>query len=85
MSARIFLTLTMLLLAVPATAATLSLDGPLEQGALIRGQTDSGARVSLNGNALRVAPASATSRFCTAAPMAATNISRSAAARRSSG
>ncbi|HUE19150.1 MAG TPA: M23 family metallopeptidase [Stellaceae bacterium] len=56
MSARIFLTLTMLLLAVPATAATLSLDGPLEQGALIRGQTDSGARVSLNGNALRVAP-----------------------------
>jgi biotin carboxyl carrier protein len=44
------------LLAVPALADTLTLDGPMEQGGLIRGKTDPGARVMLDGHALRVAP-----------------------------
>jgi hypothetical protein len=56
MSARFILPLIVSMLAGSAQAAMLSLDGPLEQGALIRGLTDPGARVSLNGNALRVAP-----------------------------
>jgi len=45
-----------LALANTASAATLSLDGPLEQGALIRGRTEPGARVVLDGRAIRVAP-----------------------------
>jgi len=45
-----------LLLAVPAFAGTLTLDGPLEQGSLVRGTVTPGARVSLDGKKLRVAP-----------------------------
>jgi murein DD-endopeptidase MepM/ murein hydrolase activator NlpD len=44
------------LLATPALANTLTLDGPLEQGALIHGRTEPGAKVALDGKRLRVAP-----------------------------
>jgi murein DD-endopeptidase MepM/ murein hydrolase activator NlpD len=44
------------LLAVPARAGSLSLDGPLEQGSLVRGMVSPGATVSLDGKMLRVAP-----------------------------
>jgi murein DD-endopeptidase MepM/ murein hydrolase activator NlpD len=54
---RIALGLMMLLAATaPALADTLTLDGPMEQGALIRGHVDPGARVTLDGQRLRVAP-----------------------------
>lgn len=43
-------------IAVPACAGTLTLDGPIEQGGLIRGKVDPGASVSLDGAKLRVAP-----------------------------
>lgn len=43
-------------LAGPVLAATLNLDGALEQGALVRGTTAAGARVTLDGRAVRVAP-----------------------------
>ena len=36
-------------LAVPARAGSLTLDGPLEQGGLVHGKVDPGARVSLDG------------------------------------
>jgi len=39
-----------------ALAGTLILDGPLEQGGLIHGKTEPGARVTLDGRAIRVAP-----------------------------
>jgi murein DD-endopeptidase MepM/ murein hydrolase activator NlpD len=45
-----------LLLAAPALGGTLSLDGTLEQGGLIRGTVSPGATVNLDGKALRVAP-----------------------------
>jgi len=45
-----------LLLVSPAWAGTLTLDGAMEQGGLIRGTVDPGARVSLDGKTLRVAP-----------------------------
>ncbi len=44
------------LLAVSARAGSLSLDGPLEQGGLVRGAVTPGAAVSLDGKKLRVAP-----------------------------
>ncbi|MGA3304698.1 MAG: M23 family metallopeptidase [Stellaceae bacterium] len=42
-------------LAAPAFAGTLTLDGPIEQGGLIRGKVDPGASVSLDGAPVRVA------------------------------
>ena len=42
--------------AVPSWAGTLSLEGSVEQGGLVRGKTDPGAAVTLDGRALRVAP-----------------------------
>jgi murein DD-endopeptidase MepM/ murein hydrolase activator NlpD len=45
-----------LLAAAPACAGTLTLDGPMEQGGLIRGKVDPGASVSLDGAPVRVAP-----------------------------
>jgi murein DD-endopeptidase MepM/ murein hydrolase activator NlpD len=39
-----------------AHAADLTLDGPVEQGALVHGKTDPGAKVALDGRAVRVAP-----------------------------
>jgi len=39
-----------------ASAATLTLDGPLEQGALVHGATEPGTRISLDGHPVRVAP-----------------------------
>jgi len=44
-----------LLMAAPSLAGTLVLDGAIEQGGLVHGRTDPGARVSLDGRALRVA------------------------------
>ncbi|HUC65970.1 MAG TPA: M23 family metallopeptidase [Stellaceae bacterium] len=43
------------LLASPALAGTLVLEGPVEQGSLVHGKTDSGAKVTLDGRAVRVA------------------------------
>lgn len=39
-----------------ALAGTLDLDGPLEEGGLVRGRTVPGAQVRLDGRAVRVAP-----------------------------
>jgi len=44
------------LCAAPALANTLTLDGPMEQGALIRGSAEPGATATLDGRRLRVAP-----------------------------
>jgi murein DD-endopeptidase MepM/ murein hydrolase activator NlpD len=49
-------TAAILMLASPVLADDLILTGPMEQGALIRGRADPGARVILNGHPLRVAP-----------------------------
>jgi murein DD-endopeptidase MepM/ murein hydrolase activator NlpD len=46
----------LLLTAIPAFAHTLTLEGAMEQGGLIRGKAEPGARVTLDGRALRVAP-----------------------------
>jgi len=43
-------------LAQPANAGSLSLDGAAEQGGLMRGTVDPGARVALDGKPVRVAP-----------------------------
>jgi murein DD-endopeptidase MepM/ murein hydrolase activator NlpD len=48
--------LALLALAPPCFADPLTLDGAIEQGGLVRGRTAPGARVSLDGRALRVAP-----------------------------
>jgi murein DD-endopeptidase MepM/ murein hydrolase activator NlpD len=48
--------LILLLVASPALAGTLELSTPVEQGALVHGRTDPGAKVSLDGKSLRVAP-----------------------------
>lgn len=45
-----------LVLAYPCLAATLTLDGAVEQGGLVRGKTDPDAKVTLDGRAVRVAP-----------------------------
>ena len=45
-----------LLLAHPCLADALGLDGAVEQGGLVRGRTEPGAIVTLDGRALRVAP-----------------------------
>lgn len=47
--------LAALLIAAPSLAGTLLLEGAVEQGGLVHGRTDPGARVSLDGRALRVA------------------------------
>ena len=44
------------LIAAPCWAGTLTLDGEVEQGGLVRGKTDPGAQVTLDGRAIRVAP-----------------------------
>jgi murein DD-endopeptidase MepM/ murein hydrolase activator NlpD len=46
----------LLLSAAPALADTLVLDGPMEQGGLIHGKIAPGARVTLDGRRVRVAP-----------------------------
>ena len=52
----LFALVAVLPIAVPAYAGTLTLDGPIEQGGLIRGKVDPGASVSLDGAPVRVAP-----------------------------
>jgi murein DD-endopeptidase MepM/ murein hydrolase activator NlpD len=42
--------------AAPGWAGTLSLEGAIEQGGLVRGKTEPGAIVTLDGRAVRVAP-----------------------------
>jgi murein DD-endopeptidase MepM/ murein hydrolase activator NlpD len=49
------LSLLLLAIADPCAAGTLSLDGAIEQGGLVRGKTDPGATVTLDGRAVRVA------------------------------
>lgn len=53
---RYVLCAVLMLAASPALAHTLTLDGAMEQGGLIRGKTEPGARVMLDGRAIRVAP-----------------------------
>lgn len=48
--------IVILLCAVPAFANPLTLDGPMEQGGLVRGHTEPDATVALDGRRLRVAP-----------------------------
>jgi murein DD-endopeptidase MepM/ murein hydrolase activator NlpD len=50
------LALLLLTIAAPCAAGTLSLEGTVEQGGLVRGKTDPGASVTLDGRAVRVAP-----------------------------
>ena len=52
----LFLATVSLAIAAPAWAGTLELSSPIEQGALVRGVTEPGAHVSLDGHAIRVAP-----------------------------
>ena len=52
----IFLAMSILLTTTPAVAHTLTLDGAMEQGGLIRGKAEPGARATLDGRSLRVAP-----------------------------
>ncbi len=55
-SRRRFTTAALLLIvATPSWAENLSLEGTIEQGGLVRGKTDSGAVVTLDGRAVRVA------------------------------
>ena len=56
MSARLVFAISLAAFAASAHAASLTLDGPLEQGALVRGTVEPGARVSLDGHPIRVAP-----------------------------
>jgi murein DD-endopeptidase MepM/ murein hydrolase activator NlpD len=44
------------LIAAPCWAGTLTLDGAVEQGGLVRGKAEPGAQVVLDGRAIRVAP-----------------------------
>jgi hypothetical protein len=48
--------LALLLLAHPAFAGSLRLDGPIEQGGLVRGKAEPGAKVALDGQPVRIAP-----------------------------
>ncbi|PPR10084.1 MAG: Murein DD-endopeptidase MepM [Alphaproteobacteria bacterium MarineAlpha11_Bin1] len=48
--------ITLCLISTPASARTLSLTGHFMQGGLITGQTNPGAKVSLDGKKLRVSP-----------------------------
>ena len=47
--------IALLLTAAPALADPLTLDGPIEQGGLVHGRTEPGAKVTLDGRAVRVA------------------------------
>jgi len=47
---------SMIILAPPATAGKLALDGPLIQGGLVEGHTEPGARVTLDGRPLELTP-----------------------------
>jgi murein DD-endopeptidase MepM/ murein hydrolase activator NlpD len=54
---RFALSLLLLLLAAgPCAAGTLKLEGAIEQGGLVRGKTDPGAKVTVDGRAIRLAP-----------------------------
>ena len=53
---RLVLALLLVLAAVPSWAGTLELHGTFEQGGLVRGKTEPGAKVTLDGRAVRVAP-----------------------------
>lgn len=53
---RHLLALLLAFFAQPALAGALALDGALEQGGLVHGRTEPGARVTLDGRAVRVAP-----------------------------
>jgi murein DD-endopeptidase MepM/ murein hydrolase activator NlpD len=54
---KVFAGLLIVLLALPAMATALELQGRFTQGGLIRGKTEPGAQVSLDGRKLRVSPA----------------------------
>ncbi len=51
-----FALLMMALLAWPAAAASLTLNGPMSQGGLVVGETDPGNRVIFDGSPIRVSP-----------------------------
>jgi murein DD-endopeptidase MepM/ murein hydrolase activator NlpD len=53
---RLAFVLLFALLPGPALAGTLALHGAITQGGLVRGQTEPGARVALDGNPVRIAP-----------------------------
>ena len=53
---RYLLVAALLLVAAPALADTLTLDGHLEQGGLVRGRVAPDSKVTLDGRAIRVAP-----------------------------
>ena len=53
---RLAVSLSLALVSAPCWAGTLTLDGPVEQGGLVHGKTDPGAKVTLDGRELRVAP-----------------------------
>jgi murein DD-endopeptidase MepM/ murein hydrolase activator NlpD len=53
---RLAAALALALWASPCAAGTLSLEGALTQGGLVRGKTEAGAAVTLDGRAVRVAP-----------------------------
>lgn len=48
--------LILALAAMPSRAGTLELQGTIEQGGLVHGKTDPGAKVTLDGRVIRVAP-----------------------------
>ena len=53
---RLALALIAALLAAPCWAGSLTLEGAVEQGGLVRGKTEPGARLVLDGRPLRLAP-----------------------------
>ena len=53
---RLAAALVLALWAAPCAAGTLSLEGAFTQGGLVRGKTDPGAAVTLDGRVVRVAP-----------------------------
>jgi murein DD-endopeptidase MepM/ murein hydrolase activator NlpD len=53
---RLAAALALALWAAPCAAGALSLEGAFTQGGLVRGQTEAGATVTLDGRAVRVAP-----------------------------
>ncbi len=53
---RLAAALALALWAAPCAAGTLSLEGAFTQGGLVRGKTDPGAAVTLDGRAVRIAP-----------------------------
>ncbi len=53
---RVAIAILLSLPTTPCLAANLTLDGPVEQGALVHGKTEPGAAVMLDGRPVRVAP-----------------------------